>query len=120
MDIFREVVALLVAAIGLVGWIVFLPQIRLLYEMKRAESVSLLFVWGSLAMQAVILVHILLQTYIDWRALCRIFHQYHLPSRPSVPRLLLQTVAWRPQRRKEIQKRLRNDFLAAFFFYFFT
>lgn len=67
MDIFREVVAWLVATIGLVGWFVFLPQIRLLYKTKQAESFSLLSMWASFAMTITILVHILLQRSIDWK-----------------------------------------------------
>ena len=67
MDILREVVAWLVVAIGFAGWIVFLPQIRLLLKIKKADSISLLLIWGSFAMQMIILIHILLQSIIDWR-----------------------------------------------------
>ncbi len=67
MDIFREIVAWLVAVIGFTGWIVFLPQIRLLLKVKKADSISLLLVWGSVAMQATILIHILIQEIVDWK-----------------------------------------------------
>lgn len=67
MDIFREIMAWLVATIGLVGWTVFIPQIRLLIKIKKADSISLLLIWGSFAMQSTILTHILIQEIIDWK-----------------------------------------------------
>lgn len=67
MLVIREVVAWLVVMIGLVGWTVFLPQIHLLIKAKKAESISLGLMWGSFAMQTIILTHILLQPIIDWR-----------------------------------------------------
>lgn len=67
MEIFREVVAWLVATIGLSGWVIFLPQIRLLLRVKKADSISLLLIWGSFAMQATVLTHVLIQKVIDWK-----------------------------------------------------
>jgi len=67
MEIFREIVGLLVIIIGPLGAVVFLPQIRVLYKVKKAESFSLLTLWVSFVMQAVILVHVLIQPVIDWR-----------------------------------------------------
>ena len=67
MDTFREIVAWLVAMIGFVSWIIFLPQIRLLIKVKTADSISLLLIWGSIVMQTTILLHILIQEVIDWK-----------------------------------------------------
>ncbi len=67
MELVREIVGLLVIAIGLVEWVVFLPQIRVLYKVKKAEEFSLLTLWASLVMQAIILTHILLQPTVDWK-----------------------------------------------------
>ena len=61
METFREMVALLVAGIGVFGWVVFLPQIKLLFRVKKADSISLLLVWGSFVMQIIVLLHILIQ-----------------------------------------------------------
>jgi uncharacterized protein with PQ loop repeat len=65
MEFAREVVAWLVASIGLVGWVTFLPQIRLLLKVKEAKSISLGLLWGSFAMQAIILVHVAFAG--DWK-----------------------------------------------------
>ncbi len=67
MEIFREVIAWLVAGIGVVGWTIFLPQIKLLIRVKTADSISLLLIWGSFAMQVIVLIHILIQEEIDWK-----------------------------------------------------
>lgn len=44
----------LVVVAGFVGWIVFVPQIRLLLQMKKSDTISLGMVWGSFALQATI------------------------------------------------------------------
>ena len=64
METFRTVVSWLVAGIGLVGWTVFVPQIRLLLKEKEAKSISLGLIWGSFAMQTLMFTHALLQN--DW------------------------------------------------------
>lgn len=64
MEVFGQVIAWLVVGVGLFGWLVFLPQIRLLLRVKEANSISLGLVWGSFGMQAIILVHAILQK--DW------------------------------------------------------
>ena len=64
MDIFRNIIALMVVGVGFVGWSVFLPQIRLLLKEKEARSISLGLVWGSFAMQVIIFTHTTLQK--DW------------------------------------------------------
>lgn len=50
---FESLVDILVVVAGLFGWLIFLPQIKLLLEVKKSESISLGLVWGSFAMQAV-------------------------------------------------------------------
>ena len=64
MDIFSNIVSLMVLGVGFVGWTVFLPQIKLLYEEKEAKSISLGLIWGSFAMQAIMLTHTILRK--DW------------------------------------------------------
>lgn len=46
----------LVVVAGFVGWIVFVPQIRLLLQMKKSDTISLGMVWGSFALQAAIFI----------------------------------------------------------------
>jgi hypothetical protein len=65
MEITREIDAWLVAAIGLVGWAPFLPQIRFLLKVKEAKSISTGLLWGSFGMQAVILLHVMFGG--DWK-----------------------------------------------------
>jgi uncharacterized protein with PQ loop repeat len=67
METLRTVVGWLVVVIGLVGWMVFIPQISLLIKTKNSQPVSLSLVWGSIAMQAILLLHVLLQAKVDWR-----------------------------------------------------
>lgn len=66
MDVLREIVGWVVMIIGFGVWVVFLPQISLLYKVKEAKSISLLLIMGSFAMQAIILFHIAIQVEIDW------------------------------------------------------
>lgn len=51
----ETVVDFLVVIAGLVGWVVFLPQIQLLLLIKRSDNISLGMVWGSFAIQSTIL-----------------------------------------------------------------
>jgi uncharacterized protein with PQ loop repeat len=39
---------------SLLVWTVFIPQIRLLYRIKKSEGLSLATVWGSLTVQSLI------------------------------------------------------------------
>jgi len=54
----------MVVGVGFVGWLIFLPQIKLLFKNKEAQSISLGLIWGSLGMQATILTHTILKK--DW------------------------------------------------------
>lgn len=65
MDIFREVVAWIVVAIAFLGWISYLPQIKLLLKVKESKSVSLGLMWSGVGMQGMVLIHLLLQPKID-------------------------------------------------------
>ena len=64
VDTLREAVAWLVAVVGLFGWIMFIPQIRLLLKAKEAKSISLGLIWGSFVAQSIIALHAVLQR--DW------------------------------------------------------
>lgn len=46
----------LVVVAGFVGWIVFVPQIRLLWRVKKSDTISLGMVWGSFALQTVLFI----------------------------------------------------------------
>ena len=65
MNEFREIVAWLVFATGFVSWTIFVPQIRLLFKVKRSESLSIGMIWISITMNTIILLHAVLQK--DWR-----------------------------------------------------
>ncbi len=56
MKKFEMIVDGLVVVAGFIGWIVFLPQIELLWEMKKADTISLGMVWGSFALQAILFI----------------------------------------------------------------
>ena len=60
----RAFVAWLAASMGLVAWMVFVPQIRLLLTEKKSDNISLRLVWGSFGLQAVLLLHAVFQ--LDW------------------------------------------------------
>ena len=66
MEILREILAWLVTVIGLMGWVIFLPQISLLLKVKKSDTISAGMLWGSFIMQIIILTHILLKPDIDW------------------------------------------------------
>ena len=61
MELLRTVIDILMICIGLGSWVMFLPQIRLLWKVKEAKSITLWLVWGSFASQVVVLIHSLLQ-----------------------------------------------------------
>lgn len=46
----------LVVVAGFVGWIVFVPQIQLLWRMKKSDTISPGMVWGSFALQAILFI----------------------------------------------------------------
>lgn len=60
MEALREVVAWLVAASAFIVWLLFLPQIRIMYKVKRADSISLGTVGGSFSIQSLIFMHAIL------------------------------------------------------------
>lgn len=64
METFSQVIAWLVVGTGFFGWLVFIPQIRLLLKVKESRSISLGLSWGTFGMQAIILMHAILQK--DW------------------------------------------------------
>jgi len=65
MENFQQIISWLVVGIGLISWIMFLPQIRLLLKAKEAKSISLGLVWGSFITQFIIFIHTILQK--DWQ-----------------------------------------------------
>ena len=69
MNLFREVIAWLVAASGIMCWIVFVPQVRLLIKIKKSDSISTGMLWGSFGIQMLIMIHLAMQSPIDWRFL---------------------------------------------------
>ena len=64
MATFEEFVSGLVILVGLVGWVVFIPQIRLLTKIKDSRSISLGMIWGSLLMQIILFTNSFLRK--DW------------------------------------------------------
>ena len=64
MELLDQIVSWLVVGIGIFGWIVFVPQIRLLLKQKEARSISLGLIWGSFFMQAIICAHGIIEK--DW------------------------------------------------------
>lgn len=62
MELFESVVGWMVAMVSFVIWALFLPQIKLLYRVKDSQSLSLLTVYGSLAVQTLIFTRALLKS----------------------------------------------------------
>lgn len=61
MEFFKSAVDALVALSGFVSWTIFLPQIRLLLRVKKSDNLSFGTVWGSLALQSLIITQSLLK-----------------------------------------------------------
>lgn len=56
----------LVVVAGFVGWIVFVPQIQLLWRMKKSDTISPGMVWGSFALQAILFIQGILKKKVHW------------------------------------------------------
>ena len=61
MELFRTTVDWVVVGAGFISWVVFLPQIQLLLRVKRSDSVSLGLLWGSVALQSLALLQLVLR-----------------------------------------------------------
>ncbi len=61
MDLFRMVVDVLVVLSGFVSGAVFIPQIRLLFQTKKSDNLSLGTVWGSFLLQSLIITQAVLK-----------------------------------------------------------
>lgn len=55
MEFFAKVIDLAVYLAGFAVWAIFIPQIRLLCQLKRSDSLSFGTVWGSFTIQTLIL-----------------------------------------------------------------
>ena len=57
----EQVIGWLIVGASFCVWMLFLPQIKLLYEVKKAESLSLVTVYGSLGIQTLIFLQAILK-----------------------------------------------------------
>ncbi len=56
MEALRQVVDILVFSAGFVTWLLFVPQIKKLKEVKRSDALSLGTIYGSIALQLLYLL----------------------------------------------------------------
>ena len=60
ITIITQTIDWLVGISGLFAWMLFLPQIKLLIDVKKSESISLAMTWGSWIVQTLILIQSIL------------------------------------------------------------